>query len=63
MPLHQISFSFDDKAQQKEKPVVTEAKQVHVVTRKDNKKLTRGRMSLKDMEAGADLIEPFDNPA
>jgi DNA-binding transcriptional MerR regulator len=60
MPLQQISFSFDEElpAQQeekqaKEKPAVKPAAK----QKKDNKKTTRGRMSLKEMETGADLIE------
>ncbi|HMW26973.1 MAG TPA: MerR family transcriptional regulator, partial [Ferruginibacter sp.] len=65
MPLHQISFDFDTAPVQEEKPV---AKPKQVVVAKpqpekvkarpaDNKKTTRGRMRLKEMDAGADLIE------
>lgn len=60
MPLNQISFSFDDTGavQQAEKIVVeTPVKNELVKKKTDNKKITRGRMSLKDMEAGVDLIE------
>ena len=63
MPLDQISFSFDGAENEATNPegtkktIVTTAKQNAAVPRKDNKKATRGRMSLKDMEAGADLIE------
>ncbi len=61
MPLNQISFAFDDA------PVTTEpeVKAVAIVkppanrikVKTDNKKLTRGRMPLKDVDAGVDLIE------
>ena len=59
MPLDQIAFDFDDA------PVVNEQEVKTMVDKKpksdkakaDNKKLTRGRMSLKDMNAGIDLIE------
>ena len=57
MPLNQISFAFDDA------PVTTEpeVKAVAIVkppanrikVKTDNKKLTRGRMPLKDVDAGA----------
>ena len=59
MPLDQIAFSFDDEtpAQQEEKAVVNKPViQSPAKQKKDNKKSTRGRMSLKDMDAGADLI-------
>jgi DNA-binding transcriptional MerR regulator len=61
MELNQISFSFDD-AQVVNKPAVKTIAVVKpvaekIAVRKDNKKLTRGRMSLKDMDTGADLIE------
>ncbi|HMK04730.1 MAG TPA: MerR family transcriptional regulator [Ferruginibacter sp.] len=61
MELNQISFSFDDtqvinapgvKDVVMEKPPGNKVK-----VKTDNKKLTRGRMSLKDMDTGADLIE------
>jgi len=67
MPLHQISFDFDaapvqeEKPVVKPKPVVAEKKQPEPEPVKarsaDNKKTTRGRMRLKEMDAGADLIE------
>ena len=56
MPLDQISFAFDE-----EPPIQQEVKTVVPATlakqKKDNKKTSRGRMSLKDMDAGIDLIE------
>ena len=61
MPLQQFSFDFDDtpvtkpravKAVAIEKPPANKIK-----VKKDNKKLTRGRMRLKDMDTGIDLIE------
>jgi DNA-binding transcriptional MerR regulator len=62
MPLNQISFDFDD-----EVPVTPEPEGTAVLKKPapekiaakqlTNKKSTRGRMSLKDMEAGVDLIE------
>lgn len=65
MPLHQISFDFDTAPVQEEKPVakpkqvvVAEPQPEKVKARPaDNKKTTRGRMRLKEMDAGADLIE------
>ena len=65
MPLHQISFDFDTAPVQEEKPV---AKPKQVVVAKpqpekvkarpaDNRKTNRGRMRLKEMNAGTDLIE------
>jgi len=61
MALQQISFAFDDapvtktpvaKAVTIEKPPADKIK-----AKGDNKKLTRGRVSLKEKESGADLIE------
>ena len=61
MDLQQIAFSFDDapvtetpvvKAVALEKPVADKIK-----AKGDNKKLTRGRVSLKEKDSGADLIE------
>jgi DNA-binding transcriptional MerR regulator len=61
MDLQQISFSFDDapvtekpavKAIAIEKPAADKIK-----VKRDNKKLTRGRMSLKEKDTGTDLIE------
>ena len=61
MPLNQIPFDFD------ETPVIKEPEVKAVVLVKpsvsrtklktDNKKLTRGRMSLKETDAGVDLID------
>jgi len=59
MPLDQIAFDFDDAtvdAQQSVKAMVTESAKTPKA-KTDNKKLTRGRMPLKDMDTGADLIE------
>jgi len=63
MPLNQISFAFDE-APVKEKPVkkiVVAEKPLpapeKIKVKADNKKQTRGRVSLKEMDAGADLIE------
>ena len=61
MDLQQIAFSFDDapvtetpvvKAVALEKPAAEKIK-----AKGDNKKLTRGRVSLKEKDSGADLIE------
>jgi DNA-binding transcriptional MerR regulator len=61
MPLSQISFSFDDApvAEMPEvKPVsIRKPQPEKVKVKRDNKKLTRGRMSLKEADAGVDLIE------
>ncbi|HNU87045.1 MAG TPA: MerR family transcriptional regulator [Ferruginibacter sp.] len=62
MPLNQISFAFDE-APVKEEPVVKKIVAVEepsipkIKLKADNKKLTRGRVSLKEMDAGADLID------
>lgn len=62
MPLNQISFDFDEMPV-KEKPAVkaisVEKPQPEKIKVKaaDNKKATRGRMRLKEMDAGTDLIE------
>ncbi len=62
MPLNQISFAFDE-APVKEEPVVKKIVVVEepsipkIKLKADNKKLTRGRVSLKEMDAGADLID------
>jgi len=66
MPLKQISFAFDETEQQASPPVREEKTPVPVVKQpavavRDNKKATRGRMSLKEMDAGADLIEVPDD--
>jgi DNA-binding transcriptional MerR regulator len=60
MPLHQIAISFDEspELQQVEKTEIAATVTRESIKKKnDNKKMTRGRMSLKDMETGADLIE------
>lgn len=62
MPLNQISFAFDE-APVKEEPVlkkivaVEEPSVPKIKLKADNKKLTRGRVSLKEMDAGVDLID------
>ena len=59
MPLDQISFDFDDTPVLNEQEIKTAAveKQKSSKLKTDNKKITRGRMSLKDMDAGLVLIE------
>ncbi len=61
MPLNQISFAFDDVpvAEMPEvKPVAIQKPRIEKIKlKRDNKKLTRGRMSLKEADTGADLIE------
>ena len=61
MPLNQISFDFDDTpvVQEPEVKVAALAKPApdKIKAKGDNKKLTRGRMSLKEKESGTDLIE------
>ena len=61
MALQQIAFSFDDVPATKKpvtKAVALEKPQPEKIkTKGDNKKLTRGRVSLKEKESGADLIE------
>jgi DNA-binding transcriptional MerR regulator len=61
MPLNQISFAFDDApvAEMPEaKPVAIQKPRIEKIKlKRDNKKLTRGRMSLKEADTGADLIE------
>ena len=57
---NQIAFSFADEtaAGREEKTVKNDLAIKHPTKqKKDNKKITRGRMSLKDMDAGVDLIE------
>ena len=66
MTLQQISFAFDEvpvtkipepKTAMPEKPLPEK-----ISLKGDNKKLTRGRVSLKEKESGVDLIEvPEDN--
>ncbi len=60
MPLNQIPFSFDDTDDVHQTPktgLANQAKKIPAKKKTDNKKITRGRMSLRDMEAGIDLIE------
>ena len=61
MALQQISFAFDETPVPKKpepKAVVIEKPAPDKIKAKgDNKKLTRGRVSLKEKESGADLIE------
>ena len=61
MPLNQIAFDFDNApvVPQPEETIVAAkpAPEKILVKQPTNKKSTRGRMSLKDMEAGVDLIE------
>lgn len=61
MALQQISFAFDELPvvpKPEHKPVVLEKPKAEQIKIKgDNKKLTRGRVSLKQKESGADLIE------
>ena len=61
MPINQISFAFDEttvlqtpkvKSIAAEKPLAERIK-----VKRDNKKLTRGRMSLKETDTGVDLID------
>jgi DNA-binding transcriptional MerR regulator len=61
MPLNQISFDFEH-MQVAEMPVnesivAEKPHQQKISIKRDNKKLTRGRMSLKEADAGVDLIE------
>ncbi len=61
MPLSQISFAFDDASVAEMPEVKTIAIQKprveKIKLKRDNKKLTRGRMSLKEADTGIDLIE------
>ena len=60
MPLRQIAFSFEEtgRDQPEEDAVANEtARTGSAKLKKNNKKITRGRMSLKDMDTGADLID------
>lgn len=61
MGLQQISFAFDDMpAAKKPEPKVVLPKKPEpekIKTKGDNKKPTRGRVSLKQKESGVDLIE------
>jgi DNA-binding transcriptional MerR regulator len=63
MDLEQIAFDFDDapvvkKPEEKAVALVKPSvDKITVRTKADNKKLTRGRMSLKEKESGTDLID------
>jgi DNA-binding transcriptional MerR regulator len=61
MPLSQISFAFEDAPvaeMQEVKPVAIQKSGIEKIKlKRDNKKLTRGRMSLKEADTGVDLIE------
>ncbi len=61
MPLNQISFDFDETAvaqPPKVKAIAVEKPRIErIKIKRDNKKLTRGRMSLKEADTGADLID------
>jgi DNA-binding transcriptional MerR regulator len=61
MPINQLPFDFDDSpvVQEPEVQVAALAKPApdKIKAKGDNKKLTRGRMSLKEKESGTDLID------
>lgn len=61
MPLNQISFDFVETAVANTPDVKTfsvEKPPIHKIkVKRDNKKLTRGRMSLKETDTGVDLID------
>lgn len=61
MPLNQISFEFDEATvvhTPKVKSIAVENPRIErIKIKRDNKKLTRGRMSLKEADTGADLID------
>lgn len=61
MPLNQISFDFDETMVAQPPKVKTIAiekpRAERIKIKRDNKKLTRGRMSLKEADTGADLID------
>lgn len=66
MALQQIAFAFDEdpvikKPEPKpvvpEKPLLQKPAPEKIKAKTDNKKSTRGRLSLKEKESGADLIE------
>ena len=62
MPLKQISFSFEENNQSTNKQVKSELSEHKYIQQKiNNKKTTRGRMSLKNMDGGADLIDVPDD--
>lgn len=59
MPLDQIAFDFDESpvVPEKKLPEETEEPRQAKPVKDNNRKLTRGRMALKEMDSGADLIE------
>ncbi len=60
MPLKQTTISFDETITVQQEEIIVETEPVTggvAIARKNNKKNTRGRMSLKDMDAGVDLID------
>lgn len=63
MPLQQISFDFDETPVNNKPAAKTHtltkppADKIKIKTKSDNKKTNRGRMSLKEKDAGTDLIE------
>lgn len=61
MALEQIAFDFDDspviKSPVPKAVVLVKPEANKIKAKTDNKKLTRGRMSLKEKDAGTDLIE------
>lgn len=63
MPLDQIAFDFDESPVLRENklPGETEETRKAKPVKDNNRKLTRGRMALKEMDSGADLIEVPDD--
>lgn len=61
MPLNQISFAFDDapvtEIPEREPIAIQKPRAERIKIKRDNKKLTRGRMSLKEADTGVDLID------
>jgi DNA-binding transcriptional MerR regulator len=61
MALKQISFSFDEipatKLPEPQAVAIEKPQPDKIKAKGDNRKLTRGRVSLKEKESGADLIE------
>lgn len=63
MPLDQIAFDFDESPVVPQQAVAAPAaeKPDEKPVKDNNRKLTRGRMALKNMDSGADLIEVPDD--
>ena len=59
MPLEQISFSFDENEPLQEAPDknILSKKENTIYAKMSNKKTTRGRMSLKEIHTGIELID------